>query len=133
MTPWAGGLGNLATGKARSVAVAGPLTGLALVCHSIPACWISGRSCADRDGSIAEPLSRKEGAEGSGQLSSNGDWDNVARIHALLKEAHSDTSSNAAEGPLSPPDSRVGSLAGSRAGTLPPVGERDERPEAVRQ
>lgn len=73
---------------------------------------------------------RREGADGSGQLSSNGDaqWD-LARIHALLKEAHSDTSSNpGAEGALSPPDSRLGSLA--RAG-LPPVGERDERSEAA--
>ncbi|EIE18296.1 kinase-like protein, partial [Coccomyxa subellipsoidea C-169] len=46
-------------------------------------------------GAAGGPLMRREGADGSGQLSSNGDaqWD-LARIHALLKEAHSDTSSN---------------------------------------
>lgn len=75
------------------------------------------------------PLMRRDGADGSGQLSSNGDaqWE-LARIHALLREAHSDTSSNPAEGALSPPDSRLSSLA--RTG-LPPVGERDERSDAA--
>jgi len=75
------------------------------------------------------PLTRRDGADGSGQLSSNGDaqWE-VARIHALLREAHSDTSSNPVEGALSPPDSRLGSLV--RFG-LPPVGEREERSDAA--
>lgn len=77
-------------------------------------------------------MTRREGPDGSGQLSSNGDaqWD-LARIHALLKEAHSDTSSNpGAEGPLSPPDSRLNSLA--RTGLLPVDERRDERSESER-
>ncbi len=84
--------------------------------------------CREAGGDSGGDLTRREGQDGSGQLSSNGDWpESVARIHALLQEAHSDVGSNA-DGACSAPDSRLGSLvhAPGSSGQLASVGEEQQ-------
>lgn len=74
-------------------------------------------------------LVRREGNDGSGQLSSNGDW-RPPSIHAMIHEPHSDMGSNA-DGTSSAPDSRVASLVAARG--LASVGEEHLDPRAAQQ
>ena len=79
-----------------------------------------------REGSGLPPLARREGQDGSGQLSSNGDWPGDPRERLAAAHAISDTSSQH-DHTFSPPDSRTHSLR-DYAHPLPPVGEgHDER------
>ena len=92
--------------------------------------WLAARRDAG-GGAGRDILARQEGQDGSGQLSSNGDWpESVARIHALLQEAHSDVGSNA-DGACSAPDSRLGSLVAGpgSSGQLASVGEEGSSPK----
>ena len=82
--------------------------------------------CGCREGSGLPPLARREGQDGSGQLSSNGDWPGDPRERLAAAHAISDTSSQH-DHAFSPPDSRTHSLR-DYAHPLPPVGEgHDER------
>ena len=82
--------------------------------------------CGCREGSGLPPLARREGQDGSGQLSSNGDWPQDVRERLAAAHAISDTSSQH-DHAFSPPDSRTHSLR-DYAHPLPPVGEgHDER------
>ncbi|CAL5228984.1 g12220 [Coccomyxa viridis] len=78
-----------------------------------------------REGSGLPPLARREGQDGSGQLSSNGDWPQDPRDRIAAAHAVSDTSSQH-DATFSPPDSRTHSMR-EYTHSLPPVGEGHER------
>ena len=78
-----------------------------------------------REGSGLPPLARREGQDGSGQLSSNGDWPQDPRDRIAAAHAISDTSSQH-DTTFSPPDSRTHSMR-EYTHSLPPVGEGHER------
>lgn len=78
-----------------------------------------------REGSGLPPLARREGQDGSGQLSSNGDWPQDPRERIAAAHAISDTSSQH-DTTFSPPDSRTHSMR-EYTHSLPPVGEGHER------
>ena len=92
-----------------------------------------GHDC--REGSGLPPLARREGQDGSGQLSSNGDWPQDPRDRIAAAHAISDTSSQH-DTTFSPPDSRTHSLR-EYTNSLPPVGEGHERelgaPDSLQQ
>jgi hypothetical protein len=82
-----------------------------------------------RENSGLPPLARREGQDGSGQLSSNGDWPQDARERVAMAHAVSDTSSQH-DHTFSPPDSRTQSMR-EYTQSLPRVGEGHEKEQSA--